>query len=146
MGILGRSQAYTFFGLAVALTLISVTVAVATLHGRVQDTQNTPPLVVRVALFAADQGTLEDRRDFIDRHLFPAVRTVPGYVGTFLGRDPKSGQLVSISFWRSDADLAAGEQAVGRAIQSLPPGTAPRPSNVARYTVEYRDLQRLVLK
>lgn len=125
--------------------LVLATVAVATL-GLDQDRDERPPLVVRVAVFSADQGTLRDRQDFIERHLFPAVRSVPGYVGTFLGRDPKSGQIISISFWHSEADIAAGEQAVGRAIQSLPAGSAPRPSTVDRYVVEYRDLQNLIVK
>ena len=102
--------------------------------------EGTPPLVVRIAVFSADQGRLDDYRDFVDRHLFPALRSVPGYVGTFLGRNPRDGQLVSLSFWRSEADAVAGEEAVGRAIRALPPGSAPKPSKVGKYVIEYRDL------
>jgi hypothetical protein len=101
----------------------------------------TSPLVVRVATFAVEQGRLDDYRDFIEHHLFPTLRGVPGYVGTFLGRDPNSGQLISMSFWRSEADAVAGEQAVGRAIGALPQGSAPRPSNVAKFVIEYRDIK-----
>jgi hypothetical protein len=82
----------------------------------------------------------DDYRDFVNGHLFPSLRAVPGYVGTFLGRSENSGQLISLSFWRSGADAAAGEEAVGRAIRALPPGSAPRPSKVEKYVVEYRDL------
>ena len=98
------------------------------------------PLVVRVAVFSGDQARLNDYRDFVEGHLFPALRTVPGYVGTFLGRSQYSGQLISLSFWHSETDAAAGEEAVGHAIRALPPGSAPRPSNVEKYIVEYRDL------
>ena len=102
--------------------------------------QQTSALVVRVAVFSNDQGRLDHYRDFIDGHLFPTLRAVPGYVGTFLGRDPSSGQLISLSFWRSDVAAMAGEEAVGRAIRGLPQGSAPRPSRVERYIVEHRDL------
>src|SRR5262249_31523774 len=94
----------------------------------------------RVALFSADAGRLDDYRDFIGGHLFPALRTVPGYLGAFLGRSQHSGQLISLSFWRSDAAAAAGEEAVGRAIRPFPPGSAPRPSSVEKFEIESRDL------
>jgi len=99
-----------------------------------------PPLVVRVAVFAPDQGRLDDYRDFIHDHLFPTLRTVPGYVGAFLGRDANSGQLISLSFWRSEGAAAAGEEAVGREIRSLAPGSAPKPLRIEKYVIEYRDL------
>ena len=98
------------------------------------------PMIVRVATFSVDQRRLDDYRDFIYGHLFPTLRTVPGYVGTFLGREANSGQLISLSFWRTEADAAAGEEAVGRVIRALPQGSAPRPSKVEKYVVEYRDL------
>jgi len=101
----------------------------------------TSALVLRVAVFSNDQGRLDQYRDFIDGHLFPTLRAVPGYVGAFIGRDPSSGQLISLSFWRSDADAMAGEEAVGRTIRGLPQGSAPRPSKVERYVLEYRDLR-----
>ena len=82
----------------------------------------------------------------IDGHLFPTLRAVPGYVGAFFGRDPSSGQLISVSFWRSDADALAGEEAVGRAIGALPRGSAPRPAKVETYVVEYRDLREQLSK
>jgi hypothetical protein len=103
-------------------------------------------LVVRVAVFSSDQGRLDNYRDFIDGHLFPTLRLTPGYVGAFLGRDPNSGQLISLSFWRSEADAVAGEEAVGRAIRALPPGSAPRPVEVQKYVVEYRDVHESFLK
>jgi hypothetical protein len=113
---------------------------IMTNHARAQDEHQASPLVVRVAIFAADQGRLDDYRDWIDGHLFPTLRPIPGYVGTFLARDEKSGQVISLSFWRNEADVAAGEEAVGRAIRALPAGSAPRPSKVDKYVVEYRDI------
>jgi heme-degrading monooxygenase HmoA len=103
-------------------------------------------MVVRVAVFSADQGRLDDYRDFVDGHLFPTLRTVPGYVATFLGRDANSGQLISLSFWRREADAVAGEEAVGRVIRALPQGSAPRQSKVEKYVVEYRDLKEPLSK
>ena len=100
----------------------------------------TSPLIVRVASFPAEQGTLGDYRSWIDDHLFPTLRKVPGYRGTFLGRNPEGGQLVSLSFWESGAAAVEGEEAVGRVLRSLPMGTAPRPSKVEKYIVEYRDI------
>lgn len=99
------------------------------------------PLVVRVAVFAADQGTLRDHKDWIERHLFPALRATPGHAGTFLARDPESGEVISLSFWETTEDMLAAEQAVGREIRSLPAGSAPRPSSVKRFVVEYREAQ-----
>lgn len=127
----------------VALTMASVSavliIGVMARHISAQD--RTSALVVRVAIFAADQGRLDEYRDFIERHLFPTLRSVHGYAGTFLGRDPNSGQLVSLSFWHSEADAVAGEEAVGRAIRGLPQGSAPRPSTVEKYVIEYRDIR-----
>jgi hypothetical protein len=127
----------------VALTIAGFSaflVVVMTRHVSGQDTR-TSPLVVRVAVFSNDQGRLDDYRDFVEGHLFPTLRTVPGYVGTFLGRDADSGQLISLSFWRNEADALTGEEAVGRAIRALPLGSAPRPTKVDKYVVEYRDIQ-----
>jgi len=114
-------------------------------HTFAQYQQKTSALVVRVAVFSNDQGRLDNYRDFIDGHLFPTLRAVPGYVGTFLGRDASSGQLISLTFWRGEADALAGEEAVGRAIRGLPQGSAPRPSKVEKYVVEYRDLRESLL-
>ena len=133
----------------VALTIASFSafliVDVMTRYLSAQDTR-TSPLVVRVAVFSNDQGRLDDYRDFVDGHLFPTLRTVPGYVGTFLGRDANSGQLISLSFWRSEADAVTGEEAVGRAIRALPQGSAPRPTKVEKYVVEYRDIKEPLSK
>ena len=119
-----------------AVMIMSITAG----HTRAQAKQSSP-LVVRVAVFSSDQGRLDDYQDFIDGHLFPTLRTVPGYVATFIGRDTGGGQLISLSFWRSEADAAAGEDAVSRAIRALPPGSAPRPSKVEKYVVESRDIK-----
>jgi hypothetical protein len=64
----------------------------------------------------------------------------------FLGRDATSGQLISLSFWRGEADAVAGEEAIGRAIRALLRGSAPRPSKVEKYVVEYRDIKELLSK
>jgi hypothetical protein len=132
----------------IALTMASFSVlliaSVMTTYLSAQD--KTSPLVVRVAVFSNDQGRLDDYRDFVNGHLFPTLRTVPGYLGTFLGRDATSGQLISLSFWRSEADAVTGEEAVGRAIRALPQGSAPRPSRVENYVVEYRDIKEPLSK
>ena len=135
-----------FVVLTVAGSIAFLMMAVLTTRTIARDNEKTSPLVVRVASFSADQGALRDRRDFVEGHLFPTLRTIPGYVGTFLGRDPKSGQLISLSFWRSEEAAVAGEAAVRRVIDSLPPGSAPRPSNVTKYVVEYRDPEGAFVK
>ena len=121
-------------------------VGVMARHILAQGKEKTSALVVRVAFFCNGQDRLEDYRDFVDGHLFPTLRSVPGYVGTFLGRDANSGQLISLSFWRGEADAVAGEEAVGRAIRALPQGSAPRPSKVEKYVVEYRDIKEPLTK
>jgi hypothetical protein len=122
-------------------TAIAFLIAIVTTKpGVAQVPTRTSPLVVRVASFPADQGTLGDYRSWINGHLFQTLRTVPGYQGTFLGRDPNGGQFLSLSFWDSEAAAVAGEEAIGRVLRSLPAGTAPRPSKVDKYVVEYRDI------
>ena len=115
-------------------------------HTFAQYQEHSSALVVRVAVFSNDQGRLDDHRDFIQGHLFPTLRAAPGYVGTFLGRDPNSGQLISLTFWRSEADAMTAEEAVGRAIRALPQGSAPRPARVDKYVVEYRDIKEPLSK
>jgi hypothetical protein len=131
-----------FFAVTIATAIALLIMAVMTGRTIAQNNDKASSLVVRVASFSPDQGTLRDRRDFIEGHLFPTLRTIPGYVGTFLGRDPSSGQSISLSFWRSEEAAVAGETAVRGVINSLPPGSAPRPSNVTKYVVEYRDLDQ----
>ena len=123
-----------------ALTAVMIMSIITARHTRAQGKQSSP-LVVRVAVFSSDQGGLDDYQDFIDGHLFPTLRTVPGYVATFIGRDTGGGQLISLCFWRSESVAAAGEDAVSRAIRALPPGSAPRPSKVEKYVVESRDIK-----
>ena len=135
-----------FVALTIATAIALRMMAVVTGRTIAQNNDKASSLVVRVASFSPDQGTLRDRRDFIEGHLFPTLRTVPGYVGTFLGLDPRSGQSISLSFWRSEQAAVAGEAAVRRVIDSLPPGSAPRPSNVVKYVVEYRDLEGMFVK
>ena len=135
-----------FVALTIATAIALLIMAVMTERTIAQNNEKASSLVVRVASFSPDQGTLRDRRDFIESHLFPTLRTVPGYVGTFLGHDPRSGQSISLSFWRSEEAAVAGETAVRGVINSLPPGSAPRPSNVVKYVVEYRDLEGMFVK
>lgn len=112
---------------------------------QINATNSSSSLVVRVASFSADQGSAKDYRDWIYGHLFPTLRAIPGYVGTFLGRDPIGGQLISISFWHSEEAAVAGEQAVRRVLGTLPAGTAPSPSQVMKYVIQYRDVNEPVL-
>jgi hypothetical protein len=132
--------AFTMAGL-IALSIMDV----MTRHVFAQDTEKSS-LVMRIAVFAKDQGQLDNYRDFIEGHLFPTLRAAPGYVSTFLGRDSSSGQLISVSFWRSEDEAVAGEEAVGRAISAIPHGSAPRPSKVEKYVVEYRDIKEPLSK
>jgi hypothetical protein len=135
------TQKPLLIAVAMAAFIAVLIMSAMTRHALAQDEEKTSALVVRVAIFSNGQGRLEDYRDFVDGHLFPTLRTVPGYVGTFLGRDANSGQLISLSFWRGEADAVAGEEAVGRAIRALPQGSAPRPSKVEKYVIEYRDIK-----
>jgi hypothetical protein len=105
-----------------------------------QSDEKIPALVMRIATFSGGHGPLDEYRDFVDAHLFPTLRAVPGYVGAFLGHDSDSTRLISVSFWRSEADVVSGEEAVASVVRALPPGTAPRPSTVEKFIVEYRDL------
>jgi hypothetical protein len=132
--------------LTMAASVALLIMGVITRQTLAQDKEKTSALVVRVAVFSTEQGRLDDYRDFLEGHLFPTLRNVPGYVAAFLGRDANSGQLISLSFWRSEGDAMVGEEAVGRAIRALPPGSAPRPSKVDKYVVEYRDIKELLSK
>lgn len=140
------TQKSILVALTMAVSIVFSMMSVMTRETRAHGAEETPPMVIRVAVFPVDQGRLEDYRDFIDSHLFPTLRTVPGYVGTFLGREANSSQVISLSFWRREADAAAGEEAVGRVIRALPQGSAPRPSKVEKYVVEYRDLKEPLSK
>jgi hypothetical protein len=106
-----------------------------------QSDENMPALVMRVATFSSGHRPLDEYRDFIDAHLFPTLRAVSGYVAAFLGRNSDSTRLISVSFWRSEADAVTGEEAVASVLRVLPRGSAPRPSNVEKFIVEYRDTQ-----
>lgn len=139
MSILSKCPAPIFVTLTMATAIALLIMVVATRSGFAQAQEKTSPLVMRVALFPAEQGDLRHYRFWIDEHLFPTLRTVPGYMGTFLGRNPNGGQLISLSFWRNEAAAVAGEEAVGRVLRSMPVGTAPRPSKVEKYVIEYRD-------
>jgi hypothetical protein len=124
-----------FLAIAACLTISSVT-----RHVLGQEKEKMSPLVMRVAVFSADQDRSDKYQPFVG-DLFRTLQDVHGYVGTFLGRDSQTGQMISVSFWRSEADAVAGEEAVGRRVLALPPGSAPHASNVTKYVVEYRDVR-----
>jgi hypothetical protein len=125
----------------VLTTMATFLTAVAvTRHAVGQDKEKVSPLVMRVAVFAADQDRPDKYQPFVG-DLFRTLQGVPGYVATFIGRDAHTGQMISVSFWRNEADATAGEEAVGGRIRALPPDSAPRPSNVMKYVVEYRDIK-----
>jgi hypothetical protein len=126
--------------LVVVLTMATALALVVTQRTLAQSAAKVSPLIVRVAVFTPDQSRPDDYQDFVEGHLFPTVRTVPGYVGTFLGKETKNGAMISVSFWRSEADAVAGEEAVGRTIRALPSGSAPRPSKVDKYVIVFRDV------
>ena len=125
---------------ATVATTAFLMMLVMTQHSLGQGKETAPPLVMRVALFPADQDRPDKYQPFVG-DLFHTLQDVHGYVATFLGREARSGQMISVSFWHSEADAVAGEEAVGQRIRALPPGSAPRPSNVTKYVVEYRDLK-----
>ena len=139
-------QKPVLIALTMAASVAFLIMGVMMRHILAQDKEKTSALVVRVAVFSNEQGRLDDYRDFFNGHLFPTLRSGPGYVGTFLGRDASSGQLISVSLWRSEDDAVAGEEAVGRAIRALPQSSAPRPSKVEKYVVEYRDIKEPLSK
>jgi len=110
-------------------------------HAQIRDDEKeTSPLVIRVAVFSADQDRPDMYRPFVG-DLFHTLRAVPGYVGTFIGRDAHTRQMISVGSWRSETDAAAGEEAIAERIRALPAGSAPRPSNVTKYIVEFRDIK-----
>ena len=127
------------FGVLIIMTTVLAILAV-TKHAVGQDKEKTSPLVMRVAVFPADQDRPDKYQPFVG-DLFRTLRDVHGYVATFIGRDAQTGRMISVSFWQSETDAGAGEEAVGRRIRALPPGSAPHPSDVTKYVVEYRDLK-----
>jgi len=145
MRMLSKLKKQTF-AITLAASTVFLNLIIMTNHTSAQDKAETSPLAVRVAVFAPDQSRPDNYRDFVSSHLFPALRSVPGYVGTFLGKDMNNGQMVSISFWRTEAGAVAGEQAVGRSIATLPPGSAPRPSTVSKYEIIFRDINEPLSK
>ena len=145
MRMLSRLKQPTFT-ISLAASTICLSFIIMTNHTSAQNQPDLSQLVMRVAIFAPDQSRLDYYRDFVSGHLFPTVRSVPGYVGTFLGKDLTNGHMISVSFWTSESAAAAGEAAVGSAIGVLPTGSAPRPSSVNKYTIAFRDIHEPLLK
>jgi hypothetical protein len=131
---------FTLRKLVAVLPTLAMLVTILAITKHAVGQEKTSPLVMRVALFPADQDRPDKYQPFVG-DLFRTLQDVQGYIGTFIGRDSHTGQMVSVSFWRSEADAVAGEEAVGGRIRALPPGSAPRPSNVTKYVVEYRDVK-----
>jgi heme-degrading monooxygenase HmoA len=97
-------------------------------------------MVVRIATFEPGQVAAL-QRGLVEQQLLPRLRTVPGYIGIYLCRNPKSDGWISLSIWENEQAAVAGEEAMARGAGELPPGTVPRPATVEKYVVEYRDMQ-----
>ena len=65
--------------LTMAASVALLIMGVITRQTLAQDKEKTSALVVRVAVFSTEQGRLDDYRDFLEGHLFPTLRNVPGY-------------------------------------------------------------------
>jgi heme-degrading monooxygenase HmoA len=76
-----------------------------------------------------------DAFDMTDReYVLEAIKDLPGFRGVYHLVDPESGRALSISFFDSDEDAQAAQQAVGSAREAGAHG-GPSPNRVDKWQV-----------
>jgi hypothetical protein len=71
------------------------------------------PRIARLTRFTVQPGRFDERLRFSREQTFPASRQLPGCEGGLLLADATTGQTISISLWRSAADLEAATSNAG---------------------------------
>jgi heme-degrading monooxygenase HmoA len=69
--------------------------------------------IARLTRFTVQPGRFDERLRFSREQTFPAVRQLPGNQGGLLLADATTAQTISISLWRSAADLEAATTIAG---------------------------------
>ena len=89
--------------------------------------------VARVATWD-EPPELRDDDDRRAQTLYDLLSSLPGFVGAYYLREERTGRLMSLTVWESEAALEAAEQAVNDRPASDQRGI--RPSRLERWFVE----------
>jgi heme-degrading monooxygenase HmoA len=63
----------------------------------------------RITTFEAQTGKLPEALEVLEQEIAPAVRAQPGYEGMTVFSDPATSKGMVITYWSSEADIAALE-------------------------------------
>jgi heme-degrading monooxygenase HmoA len=71
-------------------------------------------MIVRVGIGQVKQGRMKDLVAALDAGLYEEYRRLPGFDRVVLLKDTASGRVMSLSFWKTEQQLADGEAATAK--------------------------------
>ena len=76
-------------------------------------------MFARVTTVQLQPGVTDDVTQYISEMVVPAAKQAHGFGGIQVLVNPATNQGIAITFWESEADMAAGEAASGYYTQAL---------------------------
>jgi heme-degrading monooxygenase HmoA len=79
-------------------------------------------MFARVTTVQLQPGTADDLTQYINKNVLPAAKQTHGFAGIQILVNPATNKGIAITFWDSEADMAAGETSSGYYAQVLAEG------------------------
>jgi heme-degrading monooxygenase HmoA len=79
-------------------------------------------MFARVTTVQIQPGTADDLTQYVNEMAVPAAKQAHGFAGIQILINPATNKAIAITFWDSEADMAAGEANSGYYTQALAGG------------------------
>jgi hypothetical protein len=93
------------------------------------------PVFVRVSRFEGPPESVDRAIDGVQERILPAARQMKGFRGLLALVDRSSGKSMGLTFWETEADLLASEEAADRLREEGAESSGERIVGVERYEV-----------
>jgi heme-degrading monooxygenase HmoA len=95
-------------------------------------------MFARVTTVQLQSGAADDLTQYVNEMVVPAAKQTHGFGGIQILVNPATNQGIAITFWDSEADMAAGEASSGYYSQALAGGARFFAGQPRRETYEVR--------
>ena len=97
-------------------------------------------MFARVSTFQGPPDQTAEGIRVAREQILPAARLMDGFKGIYLLFDRESGKSLSVTFWETEADMLASEEAASRVRAESAEASGETVVSVERYEVALREL------
>ncbi len=97
-------------------------------------------MFARVSTFQGPPDQTAEGIRIAREQILPAARLMEGFRGIYLLFDRESGKSLSVTFWETEADMLASEEAASRARAKSAEASGETVVGVERYEVALREI------